>query len=96
MFVIYWIVAAPKSGITWIDPIKWLVYPIIYMAYSLIRGAIADWYPYWFVDITKLGYSTALTNTAFVMIGFIVVGFVYAMLAKLLFGRAARTVPTES
>ena len=85
-FVLYWLFASPRSGITWINPIKWLIYPIIYMAYSLIRGAIVDWYPYWFVDVTQLGYRTALTNAAFVLIGFGVVGFIYAAIARILGG----------
>lgn len=89
-FVVYWLLAAPKSAIGWIDPIKWLIYPVIYIAYSLARGAVVNWYPYWFVDITQLGYPTALTNTAFVMIGFIVVGFVYFSIARLL---ARREIP---
>lgn len=86
MFVLYWLFAAPKSGIAWIDPIKWLIYPIIYIAYALARGAIVSWYPYWFVDVTQLGYSKSLTNTAFVLVAFVVVGFIYAGIAKLLSG----------
>lgn len=83
-FVIYWFWLAPKSGISWTDPVKWLIYPLAYIAYSLMRGAIVTWYPYWFVDVTQLGYPTALTNTAFVLIAFAIVGFIYAALAKLL------------
>jgi len=81
-FVIYWLVFAPKSVINWIDPIKWLIYPLVYIAYSLMRGAVVSWYPYWFVDVTQLGYQTSLTNTAFVLVAFAVVGFIYAGIAK--------------
>ncbi len=28
----------------------WLFYPLAYVAYSLIRGPIVDWYPYSFLD----------------------------------------------
>jgi len=83
-YVIYWVIFAPKSGLGWTEPIKWLVYPLGYIAYSLTRGAIVMWYPYWFVDVTQLGYPTALTNTGFVLIAFAIVGFVYLSAAKLL------------
>lgn len=83
-YVIYWIVFATKHGLTWFEPLKWLTYPLFYCVYSLARGAIAMWYPYWFVDVTKLGYATALTNTAFVLIAFMIVGFIYFGVAKLL------------
>ncbi|MCW5956062.1 MAG: Pr6Pr family membrane protein [Pyrinomonadaceae bacterium] len=83
-YVLYWLTSAPKDGISWIEPLKWLVYPLTYMAYSFARGAVAMWYPYWFVDVTQLGYSTALTNSALVLTAFVVVGAVYVVLAKLL------------
>ena len=28
----------------------WLIFPIVYVVYSLVRGPIADWYPYPFLD----------------------------------------------
>lgn len=83
-FVIYWLIFAPKYSVGWGDPFKWLVYPLIYIGYSLVRGAFASWYPYWFVDVTQLGYTTALTNTFFVLIGFILIGFIYTAIARLM------------
>jgi hypothetical protein len=91
-FVIYWFVFAPKNEITWQFPLKWLVYPSIYIVYSLIRGAFVSWYPYWFVDVTQLGYMTALTNTAFVVAVFAVIGFIYAGIAKAMSGTASPDV----
>jgi hypothetical protein len=88
-FVIYWIIAAPKSGISWLDPLKWLVYPAAYIIYSLSRGAFVDWYPYWFVDVTQLGYSVALTNTVLVLIAFVLIGLVYVGIARVLDRRAS-------
>lgn len=86
-YVIYWLIFAPKASITWTDPFKWLAYPLIYIAYSLTRGAVVGWYPYWFVDVTQLGYPTALTNTGFVLIAFLILGFAFASVAKLLVRR---------
>lgn len=83
-YLVYWILFAPKSWVSWTEPFAWLAYPIAYVAYSLIRGAIVGWYPYWFVDVTQLGYPTALTNTGFVLLAFLIVGFIFVALAKLL------------
>ncbi len=82
-YVLYWLIFSPKSGLTWAEPLKWLIYPLFYIAYSLARGAVAMWYPYWFVDITQLGYPQALTNTLFVLIAFVLVGFTYVSCARL-------------
>lgn len=95
LYVFYWLIFAPKSGIAWVSPLKWLIYPLVYIAYSLIRGAFAAWYPYWFVDVTKLGYPTALTNTAFVLAAFVVFGYLFASVAKLFTRRNATSAANE-
>ncbi|MFF0609589.1 Pr6Pr family membrane protein [Nocardia tengchongensis] len=51
----------------------WLVYPLAYGAYTLIRGPFADWYPYPFIDPRDQGYG-ALT------IGLVVMAVVFALL----------------
>ena len=81
--VLYWFVFAPKAGIVLRDLAKWLIYPIVYIVYSLVRGAFVGWYPYWFVDVTQFGYPKSLAHTGFVLIAFAVVGFIFVMLAKL-------------
>ncbi len=86
--VLYWFIFAPKSGIVLRDVAKWLIYPIVYVAYSLIRGAFVNWYPYWFVDVTQFGYPKSLAHTGLVLIAFAVVGFLYLGLSKLLAGRS--------
>jgi len=87
--VAHWFVFSPKAGIVLSDVGKWLIYPIVYVVYSLVRGAFVDWYPYWFVDVTQFGYPKSLTNTGFVLIAFAVVGFIYFALAKLFSRNAA-------
>ncbi|MEV6555071.1 Pr6Pr family membrane protein [Nocardia sp. NPDC051756] len=52
----------------------WLIYPLIYGIYSLIRGPIVDWYPYPFLDPRQQGY-VSLT------IGLIVLTGVFTLLA---------------
>ena len=83
-YVLFWLIFAPKKGVRWADPVKWLIVPILYIAYSLTHGAYDNWYPYWFADVSKLGYPTALKNSAFVLIAFLVVGLIYAGVAKLI------------
>jgi hypothetical protein len=74
-----WIAVFPKQGLTWADPFKWLVYPIAYSVYSMVRGAIGGWYPYFFLNVTDLGYGQVALNTLglaglFLVAGLILVG----------------------
>jgi hypothetical protein len=73
LFVAYWLVFVPKGSLRWKDALYWLPYPLIYFAYSLIRGAITGWYPYPFIDVNSLGYARVLTNAAMLVCGFLAV-----------------------
>jgi hypothetical protein len=52
----------PKRSLRWREPLGWLVYPALYMAWILARGAVIHRYPYFFADADKLGYPRALTT----------------------------------
>jgi hypothetical protein len=78
-----WIVAFPKQNLTWIDPFKWLVYPISYAVYSMVRGAFEGWYPYFFLNVSDLGYGKVALNTLALATLFLVAGLVLVALSRL-------------
>jgi hypothetical protein len=43
---------------------KRIAFPLAYAAYSLIHGALTDFYPYPFLDVSELGYERVLINMA--------------------------------
>jgi hypothetical protein len=56
------------------------VFPLIWLIFSVIRGFITNWWPYWFINpngeagvIGMLSYIGAIT-TFFLILGFIVLG----------------------
>lgn len=50
-----WLLDRPRTVLTWRQARWWLVYPLAYVVYSLIRGPIVDWYPYPFLDPNESG-----------------------------------------
>ena len=83
-FVLYWFFFVPKGTLRWSQPVYWLVYPLVYVIYSISRGAITGLYPYHFVDVTVLGYPRALTNTVLLLVGFWIVGLIVVAIDRLL------------
>ncbi len=77
--VVDWAVNRPQEQISWSDFGKWLIFPAVYMVYTLIRGPIVDWYPYPFID-PRPPHSY----------GEVAVGSVIVLLAILLIGSALR------
>jgi hypothetical protein len=78
-----WIVAFPKANLTWLDPFKWLVYPISYAVYSMVRGGFEGWYPYFFLNVTDLGYGKVALNTMGLAALFLVAGLLLVALSRL-------------
>lgn len=81
-FLIYWFAFVPKKELQWKHVFPWLIYPLIYMVYILIRGAIINEYPYPFVDVTVLGYKDALINGVGVLFTFLAVSLLLVAIAK--------------
>jgi hypothetical protein len=50
-----WAIDPPRVRLELRETILWMGFPIVYVAYTLIRGAIVDWYPYFFVDPRREG-----------------------------------------
>ncbi len=50
----------------------WTIYPLAYLAYSLIRGPIANWYPYPFLNPDESGgYLGVAAYCVVILIGFL-------------------------
>lgn len=73
LFLVYWIVFVPKHALRWKHAFPWLFYPFFYLAFVLIRGYNSGFYPYFFIDIDKLGYPKTLIYSF--LLGLIFLGF---------------------
>lgn len=83
-FVLDWLLFVPKGRLRWIDPVKWLAYPLLYGLWTAIHGQIVGWYPYWFIDIGALGWGPALINFAALLALFLVIGLIVVALDRAL------------
>lgn len=50
-----WLIDPPRARIVPRRALLWLAYPLLYAAYSLLRGPFAHWYPYPFLDPGQVG-----------------------------------------
>ena len=83
LFLLFWIFTIDKSQLKWKHLFPWLIYPLVYLIFILVRGSFAHWYPYPFVDIDQLGISKVLINCLFLTLTFISVSFLFIVLGKL-------------
>lgn len=68
IFVLWWLIAGADGSTRWRDVSWWMIYPLAYLAYALIRAPFAGEVPYPFLDVAKNGAVSvaisALTTTA--------------------------------
>jgi hypothetical protein len=57
-----WLLFGPRPRIDETTLLLALIWPALYVGYTLLHGAVSDWYPYPFIDVAQLGYRTALRN----------------------------------
>ena len=76
LFLIYWWCCVPKGTLRLKHIALWVIYPVAYFAYSLLRGNVLATYPYPFIDVEKLGYPQVFFNAAGLLAGFVVIALV--------------------
>ncbi len=91
--VLLWLVFTPKAGQRWREPLCWLIYPALYIAWILARGAAVHRYPYFFADVDKLGYPRALATAAGFLATFYVLGIAAVACGRLRPVRSTRYRP---
>lgn len=86
--IVDWVVVPPSHRIPLRRAMIWLIFPVAFMVYSLVRGPIVDWYPYPFLDPGKVGgYSGVALYGLGIAVAFIVVALLVAAAGNWLRGR---------
>ncbi|HTB48557.1 MAG TPA: Pr6Pr family membrane protein [Verrucomicrobiae bacterium] len=79
-----WLIDPPKRTISTKQALRWLSYPLLYAAYTLIRGPLAHrWYPYPFINAAQHGYARVLLNCVVLAITVFVLAVIVRSLPKL-------------
>ncbi|MEY3017550.1 MAG: hypothetical protein RL336_685 [Pseudomonadota bacterium] len=66
LFMIFWWQIIPRGGLVLSDVWRMLTYPVAYLIYLIVRGEATGLYPYFFIDVPRIGYGHALTNAALI------------------------------
>ena len=84
LFLIYWWRCVPKGTLQLKHIGAWVVYPLVYFAYVLLRGHLLGQYQYPFIDVDTLGYPHVFVNAGGILVGFVAIALAVVGLDKLL------------
>lgn len=71
--VLGWLLFGPRPRITGRAVRIALLWPVAWVAYTLVRGEATRWYPYPFVDVASHGYARVVVSSIGVVAAFAVV-----------------------
>jgi len=80
--VLWWLAFAPKRALSWRAPLLWMLWPLVYVFYAMLRGAADGVYPYFFVDAGRLGYGGVAANSAGLALAFGLAGLALVALGR--------------
>jgi len=89
LYILFWFSYVTKGTLKWIGPVWWLIYPLAYVGWTVLRGLHTGDYPYPFADVNALGYPTVFVNAAMILAGFLVLGLIAVAIDHLLGRRRA-------
>jgi len=83
LFVLDWLMFVPKRELSWKLAFGGLALPLLYVAWTLLHGAFAGFYPYPFLNVTRLGYEQVLMNITGLVVGFVVLMLILLAVTRL-------------
>ncbi len=82
LYIAFWIFLVPKFTLRWSDAVRWLAFPLVYMAYTLVRDFAFHWYPYYFIDVDTIGWTRALLHASQLLFAFFELGLLFVAIGR--------------
>ena len=82
LFLAWWWMCVPKGTLRLRHIALWVIYPLVYFAYALLRGHLLATYPYPFIDVDTLGYPQVFVNAGGLLAGFVLIALVVIALDR--------------
>jgi len=76
LYFIYWFIYSGKNKIPVYHILYWLIFPLLYLVYSMLRGALTSLYPYPFLDLSIQPLSLVIRNCVFITIGYCILSVI--------------------
>jgi hypothetical protein len=84
-FIVDWLITETSNKYKWKYILLWLIYPIMYLIYTLIRGYFTGFYPYPFLNLNDIDVSTFIFNVLMLTVLFILLGVFYVLVNHIIY-----------
>lgn len=84
-----WFIDRPAERVRFRTAALWLIFPIVWLVYTLIRGPIVGWYPYPFLNPANGGYGQVAITCIIITLFFCILCVVAVLISGRRGNRAA-------
>jgi hypothetical protein len=77
-----WLITPPAARLPMRQGLLWLSFPLVWIVYTIIRGAIVNLYPYPFLNPANGGYASVAVYCVAILIAMLVVSALVVVLAN--------------
>lgn len=82
-YILFWFIFFRKGAtLSWRSAFLWLIWPLLYLLYSMIRGSMIGWYPYPFLDPRLVPFPRIISTIVGFMTTFLVLGLAAVALTR--------------
>lgn len=89
---LFWIFCMRKGSLKFRHPVLWAIYPLLYLAYGMVRGSMTGQYAYPFLDAAKLGWRRTALTAFIIAIVFMACGYAVVLIDHLM-ARRGKPLP---
>lgn len=89
--VVGWLIFGPRRRLSLRVILLALLYPLAWLAYTLIVGAVTHWYPYFFLDAREVAVGGVVAYSVGVLILLLVVSAIFRLFEGLICRRPTST-----
>lgn len=82
--LIGWLLFGPRPRIGWRACALAFIWPVLWLVYTFVHGAVTGWYPYPFLDVATIGFADSVRNSLFVLLIGVVIAVVLTLLDRFL------------
>jgi hypothetical protein len=75
--IIFWFLYVQKGKLKFTNVGPWLIYPIVYFIFIILRGSISGFYPYPFIHLDSLGMQKVMINAVMILLGFVAIAAIF-------------------
>ena len=84
LYVVYWFFfRRERQFLPWSSTLIWLIWPAIYLVYTIIRGSITGIYAYHFLDPAPRGYAHVVLMGSILFLAFVLLGLAAVAVTRL-------------